>query len=109
MEECMGQSELLDELVRLFKQNILEFIGKVKVHLQSNNIQGVDFAVHKIKSCLKMMEAYSLSEICDSMSQVCKTNNDLKYLTFLFEQFLNEYPEVEKALDQELIKIKLED
>ncbi|NNL10116.1 MAG: response regulator [Croceitalea sp.] len=109
MEECMGQTELLDELVRLFKQNILEFIGKVKIHLQSNNAQGVDFATHKIKSCLKMMEATTLLEICDAMSKACKTNKDLKYLTFLYEEFIQEYPMVEDALDKELMKIKLED
>ncbi|WP_350285908.1 ATP-binding protein [uncultured Croceitalea sp.] len=103
--ECMGQSELLDELVRLFKQNIFEFIGKVKMHLQSSNFQGIGFAAHKIKSSLKMLEATSLLSICEKISEVCKTGNDKNYLNFLYHQFLDEYPNVEHQIDEQIERL----
>ncbi len=106
LEECLGQIELLDELIRLFKQNMLEFIGKVKMHLQNNNLQGIGFAAHKIKSSLKMMEASSLFEICETISETCKESKDTQALTVLYHRFLEEYPKVEKFIDLEIKKLK---
>ena len=102
LEECIGQMELLEELVRIYKQNVLEFIGKIKVHLQTKNFRGVDFACQKIQACLKMMKTVSLLEITEQMSMVCKTDNDIKYLNFLYQQFLVEYPKVEELVDFEI-------
>ncbi len=102
LDECMGQMELLEELVRIYKQNILEFIGRVKVHLQTENFRGVDFACQKIQACLKMMKTVSLLEISEQMITVCKTDNDIKYLNFLYKQFLVEYPKVEELVDFEI-------
>ena len=34
LEDCMGQMELLEELVRMFKQNVWEFIGNAKINVQ---------------------------------------------------------------------------
>lgn len=106
LEECLGKTELLDELIRLFEQNILEFIGKTKMHLQSRNIQGVGFVAHKIKSSLKMLHANGLIKICEEMIIECRTSNNLNRLKTLFEEFLTEYPKVEMAIGQELKRIK---
>ncbi|MGX1930279.1 hypothetical protein [Flagellimonas sp. 2504JD4-2] len=102
LTECMGQMELLEELIRLYKQNILEFIGSVKVHLQTKNFRGVDFACQKIQPCLRMMKTVSLLEITEQMITVCKTDNDLKYLNFLYNQFLVEFPKVDELVDFEI-------
>ena len=84
LEECLGKTELLDELIRLFEQNILEFIGKTKMHLQSRNIQGVGFAAHKIKSSLKMLHVHGLIKICEEMILECRTSNNLDQLKNTF-------------------------
>ncbi len=102
LTECMGQMELLEELVRLYKQNILEFIGSLKVQLQTKNFRGIDFACQKIQPCLRMMKTVSLLEITNQMITVCKTDNDIKYLNFLYNQFLVEYPKVEELVDFEI-------
>ena len=104
--ECLGKTELLDELIRLFEQNILEFIGKTKMHLQSRNIQGVGFAAHKIKSSLKMLHVDGLIKICEEMILECRTSNDIDRLKTLFEEFITEYPKVEMAIGQEVKQIK---
>ncbi len=102
LQECMGEMELLEELIRLYKQNIFEFIGSVKVQLQAKNFRGVDFACQKIQPCLKMMRTVSLLEITEQMVTVCQTDNDVKYLNFLYNQFLVEYPKVEELVDFEI-------
>ncbi len=105
LEECMGQVDLLNELVRLFKKNILEFIGNVKVGLENEDVEKIGFASHKIKSSLRMMRISSLFLIAKQMDAIAKGDKDLKYLNFLYEQFVTEYPKIEEALDAQIMKL----
>lgn len=102
LEECMGHMELLEELIRIYKQNILEFIGSLKVHIQSQNFKEIRIACQKVQPCLRMMRTVGLLEIIQLMDTACKTDNDIKYLTFLYHQFLSEYPKVEALVDFEI-------
>nr|WP_299338149.1 hypothetical protein [Allomuricauda sp.] len=101
-EECMFQMDLLEELVRLYKQNVLEFVGKIRLNLQSKNFREIGFSCQKVGSSLRMLRTLSLLEITEQMSLVCKTDNDLKHVKFLYGQFLVEFPKVEELLDIEL-------
>lgn len=105
-KECLEQKALLEELLRLFEQNILEFVGKTKMHLQSRNLQGIGFAAHKIKASLKMLRAHSLLDITEEIAVECKGNGNYDHLNALFEAFLTEYPRVETAISQEANRIK---
>ena len=105
-KECLGKIELLEELLRLFEQNILEFIGKTKMHLQSRNIQGVGFAAHKIKSSLKMLKTEGLIQICEEILIECRTSNNVEVLQTHFEKFVAEYPKVEMAIALEVKRLK---
>ncbi|PRX55023.1 hypothetical protein [Flagellimonas meridianipacifica] len=105
-EECMHRMDLMEELARLYKQNIFEFVGKTKVHLQSKNVRGLDFSCQKVRPSLRMLHCYTLLEITEQMSKVCKSDNDLKHLNFLYNQFLEEYPKVEKLLDKNMLLFK---
>jgi len=107
LEECLGEVDLLEELVNLYKQNILEFIGNVKVDLKAKNFKSLEFASHKIKPGLAMMKTFSLHAIAEQMHGVSKTNKDLKYMEFLYNCFLDEYPIVEKAIDNEIIRLRM--
>lgn len=106
LEDCMGQVELLDELLQLFKKNILEFVGKTKVHLLNDDFEGVAFTAHKIKSGLRMFKLSSLIEICDQMSLTCKSDRDIKHLNFLYEEFLKEYEIIEPKIESEIQRIR---
>ncbi|HMB62164.1 MAG TPA: Hpt domain-containing protein, partial [Eudoraea sp.] len=106
LEDCLGQLDLLEELVLLFKQNALEFIGQLKIHLQNMDFEGVRFAAHKIKSGLRMMKTTELLGIAEQIEAVCKTDRDVKHLNFLFDCFLEEYPKIEIAIDMALEKLK---
>ncbi|NKI32278.1 ATP-binding protein [Croceivirga thetidis] len=106
-QECLGQVSLLEELVSLFKKNILEFIGETRIHLQSGNFQGVDFACHKVKSCLGMVKAHHLTEITTKMTTISKEGQDIETISFLFDEFIELYPKTEDKLDLEFNKLKL--
>ncbi|MEM1336381.1 MAG: ATP-binding protein [Bacteroidota bacterium] len=105
-KECLGQKALLEELLRLFEQNILEFVGKTKMHLQSRNFQGIGFAAHKIKASLKMLRVHSLLQITEEIAAECKGNGNYDRINTLFEAFLTAYPKVEIAITREASRIK---
>ncbi|MEJ1221946.1 ATP-binding protein [Sediminicola sp. 1XM1-17] len=106
LEECMGEMDLLEELVSLYKQNALEFIGNVKHHLKLEDFESIQFAAHKMKSGLAMMQTFSLHSIVVQMHKTCMTDRDMKYLEFLYDCFLDEYPVVVHAIELEMEKMK---
>ena len=105
-EDCMGKMELLEELVRLYKQNILEFIGEVKHHLKQKDFDALDFSLHKISSALAQMQTTELQSIVVQMDNCCKSDRDLKHLNFLYDCFVTEYPNTQAAIDAELDRLK---
>ncbi len=105
-DECMQQMDLMEELARLYKQNIVEFVGRTKVNLQSRNIRGIDFSCQKITPSLKMLKCQTLIEITEQMANACKSDNDLRHLNFLYNEFLSEYPKVEQLLDRDISKFR---
>lgn len=106
LEDCMGDVDLLEELVTLYKQNALEFIGNVKHHLKLEDYESIQFAAHKMKSGLAMMQTYSLHSIVLQIHKTCITDKDLKYLEFLYDCFLEEYPIVLNAIEIEMKNLK---
>lgn len=102
LDDCMGQMELMEELVRLFKQNLMEFIGSVKVHLKNESYKQVDLACQKVRPSLEMMKANGLLEIVKEILMLCRTDNDPKHHAFLYDQFLMEYPKVQEQVDLEM-------
>jgi HPt (histidine-containing phosphotransfer) domain-containing protein len=105
LAECLGQVDLLHELVRMSKRNILEFIGNVKVNMENEDVEKIQIASYKIKPALRMMHLDSLLQISEQIEIACNTDKDLKHIKFLYNQFIDEYPEVEKALDSQIKKL----
>lgn len=106
LHECMGQVELLEELVVLYKQNAKEFMAVAGEHLQNGDFKSLEFALHKMKSGLAMMQTDGLHEIVVQMHHNSKEGQDLAYLNDLYQDFLAAYPKVEKMIDGALSKLK---
>lgn len=106
LEECMGQMELLEELIRCYHHNILEFIGSFKVYLGFEDFSELRVCCQKILPSVKMIRTTTLTDIVLQMDKTCKTNSDITYLKFLYDQFLMEYPKIEKLLYSELNELK---
>ncbi|WP_139344203.1 response regulator [Cellulophaga omnivescoria] len=105
LNECMGDLGMLQELVKLFKNNALEFIGKSIVHIKNEDFEALKFATHKIKAGLKMMKTDALFESVLQMENAIKDDVDVKHLNFLYNCFIDEYPVIEQQLDDELLRL----
>ncbi len=108
LEDCMGEVDMLAELVELFKRNALEFIGKAKLHLQNRDFEQLQFYTHKLKSGLAMMKTQNLLILVQQLHEHCKNDRNLDQMNFLYQQFITEYPMVEFALDAEVTRLKKE-
>ncbi len=107
LDECMGDIELLEELISLFDVNALEFIGAAKIHLRNTDFQALGLVAHKIKAGLAMMHTDSLHSIIVLIQKECEEDQDPKHLQFLCDCFTKEYPAVKKSIDRALASLKL--
>ncbi|TLP79698.1 response regulator [Maribacter sp. ACAM166] len=101
LQDCFGEIEILNELIKLFKMNALEFSGNVKLHLQTDNLKEVAFAAHKLKAGFAMLKANGMRQLIVELEAQCKANrpNEVKEL---YQLFLNDYPLLEQNLDTNL-------
>ena len=100
LEECMGELDLLTELIRLFERNALEFIGAAKIYLPTSDFKRLGLAAHKVKAGLAMMKTDSLHSIILQVENVCNKDQDIKHLQFLCNCFNAEFPEVQRAMNE---------
>lgn len=105
LDDCMGEYELLENLISLFKQNAIEFIGACCIHLKNKDYEGIGFASHKIKSGLAMLKTNSLLSIVEKMHDLGKNGTGLDELEKLYTAFIIEYSIIEKAIDVEMEKL----
>ena len=105
LDDCMGEYELLENLISLFKQNAIEFIGACCIHLKNKDYEGIGFASHKIKSGLAMLKTNSLLSIVEKMHDLGKNGTGLDELEKRYTAFIIEYSIIEKAIDIEMEKL----
>jgi len=105
LEECMGEIDLLIELVSLYHENALEFIGAARIHLPNSDFKALGLAAHKIKAGLAMMRTDSLHAIIVLIQKECDGDQDSKHLQFLCDCFVEEYPTVKKYIDTALANL----
>ncbi len=108
LEDCMGEVDMLAELVELYKRNALEFIGKAKLHLQNKDFEQLQFSTHKLKSGLAMMQTQNLLILVQQLHEHCVNDRNYDQMNFLYQQFVTEYPMVEFALDAEVTRLRKE-
>lgn len=104
--ECMGDIAMLEELVGLYHNNALEFIGKVKLHLKAENYDKVAFAAHKIKCGLKMLKTYQLCTLVEELHELAREERNPGRINDLYDQFVMGYTQVEKQLNEALEELK---
>lgn len=106
LEDCFGNLDTLQELVDLYKQKAMEFVGSVKLHLDRSDFKGVAFSCQKISSSLKLLRTENLLTLVDQMYKTSRTNQDLRHLKFLHLCFMEEYPETEAAINEAMVLLK---
>lgn len=108
LEECMGEMDLLQELVSLYHQNALEFIGAARIHLSNSDFKALGLVAHKIKAGLAMMRTDSLHAIIILLQKECDGDQDIKHLQFLCNCFAEEYLTVKESIDVALAELNRE-
>jgi len=106
-QECSGEVDLLEELIGLFKGNILEFIGKLKYYLPLGEFEKIQVAAQKVRASACLIHANSLLSIIDAIQTNCTTVRDTHYLNMLYDQFITAYPVLERSIDAELKALKI--
>ncbi len=106
LEECMGDIEVLEELISLYHANALEFIGKSKLFIKNEDFEGLQFASHKIKSGLAMLQTFNLNAIVEQIHKVCRTTKDINHIEYLYHCFIDEYPLIEEQMTAALKEIR---
>ncbi len=106
LEDCLGQVDWLEELITSYKENALEFIGVMRVNIENEGMKEIALAAQKVKCGLAMMESENLHNIAEQIEKICKTDGDVKHLTFLFDCFVKEYVLVADAIEEQIQVLK---
>lgn len=104
LNDCFGELEMLNELIKLFKTNVLEFMGNVRIHLKTDNLAEIAFSAHKLKASFAMLKAKGMHNLIVELEANCKANDPDK-VKELYELFLNDYPLLENNLNIDLEKL----
>lgn len=106
LNECIGDLDLVQELVMLFNMNVLEFIGMTKVYIKNEDFESLKFSVHKVKMGLKMIKIEALhSWLLQMEATIVGDEVDTTHLNYLYEGFTEEYAMVEEQLARELERL----
>lgn len=105
LKECYGEIDMLEELIRLFKQNVFEFIGAVRIGISNDNFETIYAAAHKLKAGLALMNTNDLKQLINGIEGSCK-NHEMSSLKGFFKQFLSLYPKKEALIDTAFENLK---
>jgi CheY-like chemotaxis protein len=104
--ECMGDHRMLADLVQLFRNNLLEFAGRMKFYLKEGDLRAIQASTHKVQSGLKLIGAAQLLKAVQAIDRAATEYKDLGQAACAYEKFLDLYPLVEEALQREMDKRK---
>ena len=102
--QCMGDHRMLADLVQLFRNNLLEFAGRMKFCLKEADLKAIQASTHKVLSGLKLIGATQLRCIVEDINRAATEFMDLRETERAYEEFLALYPRVEEALQREMDK-----
>lgn len=102
--ECMGNIEMLRDMVRMLRGNLLEFVGRMKVHLQEEDYAAITEASHKMISGLKMVQANKHLALAQEIHYLASLEGTMQRIASAYGEFMEGYPELENSLDRELDK-----
>jgi len=104
--ECLGDLEMLEEMVRLFRSNVLEFLGALKTHLTLLDYEQIGSCAHKIKAGLKLVEAGAWLGKLEELTALNRSRTGVERMRQLYREMLEGYPELDQGLEAALEQIK---
>ncbi len=106
LNDCMGDMEMLEEMTKLFRANLLEFLGALKTHLTLLDYEQIEACAHKVKAGLKLMEVQSWLSRVEELRELNRTQSGVERMRQIYRELLESYPSLEEELQQALEQIK---
>lgn len=104
--DCMGDIEMLEEMTRLFRANLLEFLGALKTHLTLLDYEAIEACAHKIKAGLKLMEVHEWLSRVEELRGLNRTQSGVERMRQIYRELLASYPRLDQEMQQTLEQIK---
>ena len=104
--ECSEDLGVLEQLVGLLKNNLLEFIGKLRLHLPTADYNQIAAAAHKVKAGLRMVRSGFWLEHVEAIHRLSEATTGLGQIRERFNLLAQDYPRMESLLDKEVEKLK---
>ena len=93
-------------MVKLFRANMLEFLGALKTHLTLLDYEGIASCTHKIKASLKLVEAQPWLEKLEELQALNRSQTGVERMRHLYREMLEDFPALDGDLDLALDLIK---
>ncbi len=104
--ECSGDVDVFEQLIGLLKNNMLEFIGKLRLHLPTADYTQIASAAHKVKAGLRMVRAEYWLEHVEAIHRLSEESTGLADIEYRFVKLTGDFPRMEALLDSAVEKIK---
>ncbi len=105
-KECMGDIEMLEEMTRLFRANLLEFLGALKTHLTLLDYEQIEASAHKVNAGLKLMEVQTWLSKVKELRELNQRQTGVERMRQIYRELIKSYPDLESALNQALEEVK---
>ncbi|MDG1572944.1 response regulator [Robiginitalea sp. M366] len=106
VDECDGDVDMLEELAELFKGNILEFLGRLKVHSATSDFLQIREAAHKVKAGLMLLGASHWIEAVSEIQQLSRAETGISRIIEIYTELTEAYPVLESSLHAAMAALK---
>jgi len=97
-----GNKEIIATIIGLFLEDAAQFEKKSVEFIQTNQLDALKGASHKIKSSLKVVGALSLAEICAEIEDMCENKTDVELIKPLLLDLNTQLPKLREVIEAEL-------
>ncbi|MBC2840581.1 HAMP domain-containing sensor histidine kinase [Robiginitalea sp. SC105] len=101
-EECKGDLGMLKDLMALLKNNLLEFLGRLRIHIPNGDFREIQAASRKVQEDLKLIRAGRWLEDVERIHRLSLQNRGLEEIASSHRELVLGYPQLERFMDQEL-------
>jgi HPt (histidine-containing phosphotransfer) domain-containing protein len=100
-----GNTELIKEMIEIFKQQIPEFVADFQKALDKDDRKAIAAIAHKAKSSVSIMGIARMAAVLKDMENKAKEGGDLNLISEWIEEFNSVCYQAIVELDVELEKI----
>ncbi len=105
-EDCNNDWEMLEEMLRLFQNGVLEFLGALAIHSKTPDYLEIRAAAHKVKAGLKLLEARSWVEHVEHIQALAREENGAALIRGHYEALKADFPRMEASIAYLLDELK---